>query len=175
MNNSTVKSIIYREATINDSLEVAKVHVRSWRESFAGIVPSTFLEKLSVERRAEVFAKRFSEAFYGMYVAEAEESGVIGFADYGEPRDDVAGYAAELYAIYLLPEYQGKGVGQALFQRVVEALVRSGKRSLYLLALEVSPYKSFYEKMGGRVVGHRPKELEGVTFDVLVYGWERIG
>jgi GNAT superfamily N-acetyltransferase len=154
---------------------VARVHVRSWRESFAGIVPSAFLDKMSVEQRTKAFAGRFSEASYGMFVAEAAESRVVGFADYGEPRDDVAGYEAELYAIYLLPEYQGRGVGQELFKRVVEALVRSGKRSLYLLALEVSPYKSFYEKMGGRVVGHMSKELEGVMFDVLVYGWERIG
>lgn len=175
MNNSPVKSIIYREATILDSTAVARVHVRSWRESFAGIVPQAFLDKMSVEQRTEVFARRFSDTSYGMYVAEAEESEVIGFADYGEPRDDVIGYEAELYAIYLLPEYQGRGVGQALFQRVVEALIRSGKKSLYLLALEVSPYKSFYEKMGGRVVERRRKELEGVTFDVLVYGWKRIG
>lgn len=175
MNNSPAEGVIYREATIADSPEVASVHVRSWRESFDGIVPRAFLDKMSVEQRTEAFAGRFSEASYGMYVAEAEESGVVGFADYGEPRDDVAGYEAELYAIYLLPEYQGRGVGQALFRRVVEALVGSGKRSLYLLALDVSPYKSFYEKIGGRVVGRRPKEIEGVAFDVSVYGWERIG
>jgi GNAT superfamily N-acetyltransferase len=175
MKNSPLESIVYREAVVADAPAVARVHVRSWRESFDGIVPQTFLDKMSVEQRTEAFAGRFSEAGYGMYVAEAEESGVVGFADYGDPRDDVAGYEAELYAIYLLPEYQGRGVGHALFRRVVDALVGSGKRSLCLLALEVSPYKSFYEKMGGRVIEHRPKEIEGVAFDVSVYGWERIG
>ncbi|HKR00525.1 MAG TPA: GNAT family N-acetyltransferase [Pyrinomonadaceae bacterium] len=174
MSDSRVESIIYREATVADSPAVARVHVRSWRESFAGIVPQSFLDKMSVEQRTEAFAKRFSEAFYGMYVAEAKGRGVVGFADYGEPRDDVKGYEAELFAIYLLPEYQGRGVGKELFRLITEALVKSGKNSLYLLALEVSPYRSFYEKLGGRMVEHRPKEIERVGFDVVMYGWDRI-
>lgn len=175
MSDPRVEGIIYREATTADCPAVAEVHVRSWRESFAGIVPQAFLDKMSVEQRAGAFAARFSDDAYRMYVAEAPGIGVVGFADCGAPRDDVGGFEAELYAIYLLPEYQGRGVGRELFGRVVEALVGSARRSMHLLALEVSPYRSFYEKLGGRVIGRRPKELEGVAFDVVVYGWDRIG
>lgn len=175
MNDSQAAGVSYREATAADAPAVARVHVRSWRESFAGVVPQAFLDKMSVERRTEAFAARFSEPGYGMHLAEAPGPGVVGFADYGEPRDDVAGYDAELYAIYLLPEYQGRGVGRELFRRVVASLVGAGRRSLYLLALEASPYRSFYEKLRGRVVERRTMELEGEPFGVLVYGWERIG
>lgn len=171
MNEVRIESITYREASIADCPAVARVHVRSWRESFVGIVPQSFLDKMSVEKRTEAFAGRFSDGSYKMYVAEAAGGDIVGFADFGEARDSVEGYEAELYAIYLAPEYQGKGVGAGLFKRVVDALVRSGKRSLYLLALEVSPYRSFYEKMGGRVIGSMEKEIEGVMFNVLVYGW----
>jgi GNAT superfamily N-acetyltransferase len=172
--NSRVESLTYREATIADCPGVASVHVRSWRESFTGIVPQAFLDRMSVEQRTTAFAARFSDPAYKMYVAEDEVGGIVGFADCGEPRDDVAGYDAELFAIYLLPEYQGKGVGRELFRRVVETLIGCGKRSLYLLALEVSPYRSFYEKLGGRVSERRQKEIEGIVFNVLVYGWEKI-
>ncbi|HKX28220.1 MAG TPA: GNAT family N-acetyltransferase [Blastocatellia bacterium] len=169
-----MESIVYREGSIADCPAVAAVHVRSWRESFAGIVPPSFLDRITVERRTEAFARRFSDDSYRMYVAEAAGAGLIGFADFGEPRDDLDGYEAELYAIYLLPEYQGRGVGGRLFRLVIEALVESGKRSVYLLALEVSPYRPFYEKMGGRVIESSRKELEGMVFNVLAYGWRKL-
>lgn len=164
--------IHYREATVADCASVAEVHVRSWRESFAGLVPQTFLERMSVERRARAFGERFADGSYRMFVAEVPGRGVVGFADCGPPRESVGAYEAELYAIYLLPEFQGHGVGGKLFGMVVEELVRRGKGSMYLLALEVSPYRRFYEKMGGRAAGRKQTTLDGVTFDALVYGWE---
>jgi hypothetical protein len=52
--------ITFREANITDVLAVAKVHIQSWRESFAGIVPQTYLDKMSVENRAKAFEKGFT-------------------------------------------------------------------------------------------------------------------
>ena len=175
MRNPHAEKFNYREATAADTPAVARIHVRSTRESFSGIMPQSFLDNMSVETRAKAFAERFSMADYKMYVAEGEQSGIVGFADFGEPRDNIDGYEAELYAIYLLPEFQGRGIGAVLFRRVVEDLVKRGVSTLYLLALGESPYRSFYEKVGGRVIGSRQKEIEGVSFDVVVYGWERLG
>ena len=154
---------------------MARVHVRSWRESFAGVVPQSFLDKMSVEVRAKAFEEGFSAPCYRMYVAEVPGQGVIGFADFGGAREAVGGYEGELYAIYLLPEFQRKGVGERLFRQGVEFLRRGGKSSMYLLVLEVSPYRKFYEKMGGRVVGRKEMEIEGAAYDELIYGWDSLG
>ena len=175
MSDARIASISFREATFADSLAVARVHVQSWQESFAGIVPQTFLDKMSVEKRAEAFEKGFSAPFYKMYVAEAAEHTIIGFADFGESREDIDAYDGELYAIYLLPEFQRRGVGTKLFDLGVEFLRGSGKDSMYLLALALSPYRSFYEKLGGQVVGRKQIEIEGVMYGELVYGWPNLG
>ncbi len=45
---------------------------------------------------------------------------------------------------------------------------------MYLYALEVSPYRAFYKKMGGKVIGKKQSEIEGIPFDELVYGWDRL-
>jgi hypothetical protein len=50
MSNMQIANAIIREATIADCPAVAEVRVRSWRESFAGIVTLPFLDKMSVEK-----------------------------------------------------------------------------------------------------------------------------
>ena len=175
MSDLRIASVSFRAATVADCAAVAEVHVRSWRESFAGIVPQSFLDGMSVERRAAAFAEGFGAESYRMYVAEAGGRGVVGFADFGAAREDIDAYEGELYAIYLLPEFQRQGVGERLFRLGVEFLVGRGMGSAYLLALEVSPYRRFYGKMGGRVVGRKRVEIEGVAYDELVYGWDDLG
>jgi ribosomal protein S18 acetylase RimI-like enzyme len=172
MNDLDGPNISYREATVSDCVAVARTHVESWRQSFVGIVPQTFLDKMSVENRSKAFEKRFSEDSYKMYVAE--ERGVIGFVDFGEPREIIDTYEAELFAIYLLPEFHRKGIGGRLFNLCIDNLVMNGKSSMYLFALEVSQYKSFYEKKGGKVVGRKQIEIESIMFDELVYGWNSL-
>ena len=169
-----IPDIQYREGAIHDATVVAEVLVASWKESFAGIVPDEFLEKLTVEELAKRFRDRFAGNFYKMFVAETSGKRIVGFADVGPPRHDVGPYDAELHSIFLLHEVQGKGVGRELFQRVKEFVISQGKTSMYLLGLEVSPYRPFYEKMGGQVVAKHKVTLEGIDFDALAYGWERL-
>lgn len=174
MSGPPVHNVRFREATIADCSAVARVHVRSWQESFAGIVPQIFLDGMSVERRARAFEEGFAAPSYKMYVAESAGHGVIGFVDCGAPRENVGAYAGELYAVYILPEFQRRGVGQKLFNLAAESLAGEGRCSMYLYALEASPYRSFYEKMGGKVVGRKQVEMVGARFDELVYGWDSL-
>ena len=168
------QAIHIREATPDDLPAIAKVHVLSWKQSFVGIVPDAFLDQLTIENRIEAFGKRFGEPHYQMYVAELGDVGVIGFADVGDPRYDVGEYDAELYAIYLFHQFQGKGIGALLFERIKQFLIEQEKNTMYLLALEVSPYRPFYEKMGGKLVGERPVKLMDIDFNAVVYGWESL-
>ncbi|MGA9995338.1 MAG: GNAT family N-acetyltransferase [Pyrinomonadaceae bacterium] len=172
---SEAPAIIYREATAADSYAVAQVQVHSWQESFKGLVPQSFLDGMSVEQRAEAFLKRAENGFYKMFLAEAQGRGVVGFMDIGRSRDSQQPYEAELYAIYILKEFQRMGIGRRLFNLGVEAALAVGMNSMYLIALEVSPYKSFYEKLGGRRAGKRAIVLAGVEYSALVYSWDKLG
>ena len=87
--------ITFREATIADVLAVAKVHIQSWRESFTGIVPQTYLDKMSVENRAKAFENGFAVDFYKMCVADTQEYGIVGFADFGKIRGNQSKFEAE--------------------------------------------------------------------------------
>ena len=168
-------SFTYRRATIEDVPQVARVHVLSWQQSFVGIAPQDFLDAMSVEKRTKDFSERFYEEDYRMFVAVAPDGTIAGFVDFGKARHDMPGYDTELFAIYLLPELKGKGVGAELFRYGVRDLAARGFRRMYLQALSASPYRNFYEKMGGRIIGESVYRLSAEDYETVFYGWEDVG
>lgn len=167
--------VIFREATAEDIPQIAKVHVESWQRSFAGIAPQDFLEKMSVEKREEVFRKRFSDVSYKMLVAEDPAKGIVGFADFGKPRLEGVNFETQIYSFYFLKEFQHKGLGSELFKRCIQEIIDRGFSSVCLDSLEASPYRKFYEKMGGSVVGSDGHKLDDVDFPTVIYGWHDLG
>jgi len=166
--------ITFREATVADCEEVARVHVLAWQGSFQGVVPQAFLDRMSAVQRAEAFSEGFLAPFYKMYVAEAAGCGIIGFADFGKPRGEIEGYDGELYSIYILPEFQRRGIGQRLVNLGAQFLLANGRQSMYLLTLESSPYRKFYDKLGGHVVRQKQIHIDGLAYTELIYGWPEI-
>lgn len=166
------QKIIYREARAEDIPQIARVHVESWQKSFAGITPQEHLDKMSVENRIGKFEQAFAQnSFYKMFVAETTEKKIVGFADFGESHGDKR-FDAQIYAIYFLPEFQRKGIGGNLFRLCQREMAAHGFKSMCLDTLEISPYRGFYEKMGGRAVGESKHSLAGIEFKTLIYGWE---
>lgn len=49
----------FREANIGDAPGIAKVHVDSWRSTYKGIIPQSFLDGLSYEQRTKLWEKIF--------------------------------------------------------------------------------------------------------------------
>jgi 3-deoxy-manno-octulosonate cytidylyltransferase (CMP-KDO synthetase) len=162
-----------RHGNYEDMPRVAQVHVESWQRSFAGIAPGDYLNAMSVEKRLEVFRTRRCEENYEMFVAEHPEAGIVGFADLGTPVL-AGGFDAQIFSFYFLPEFQRRGFGKRLFGRITERLRANGVKSLCLDSLELSPYRAFYEKHGGKVVGQDSHKLGDEEFATVIYGWEDI-
>ena len=78
----------------------------------------------------------------------AKDAGrVIGFAAYGPYRDSGLREAGEVYAIYILREYYGKGVGYALMNAAVERL--KGYSAIAVWVLEGNRRAiRFYQRYG---------------------------
>ena len=162
-----------RPVTREDLPRVAAVHVESWQRSFAGIVPDDFLSAMSVEKRLKAYSDRECGGSYQMLVAEHPDEGIVGFGDFGKPTLP-GGHDAQIFSFYFLPEFQRKGLGERLFRRCVERIAREGHRSLCLDSLEVSPYRTFYDKMGGKIVGRDSHKLGDADFETVIYGWDNI-
>jgi GNAT superfamily N-acetyltransferase len=162
-----------RPATPADARSIASVHVQSWREAYAGIVPARFLDTLSVERRTmmwlEITTTRAEDSF--VYVAEDATAGIVGFASGGAQRDKAIDYEGEVYALYLLQSHQKQGIGRRLLQAVTERLRAEGYQSILIWVLAQNTARHFYEKMGGVYVAEKEIEVGCAMLPEVAYGW----
>jgi GNAT superfamily N-acetyltransferase len=82
---------------------------------------------------------------------------VVGFLSTGPPRDeDVPLPAAEIYAIYVLPEAWRRGAGSALLNTAVDHWRTRGAAALVLWVLEANARgRAFYDALGWQADGRR--------------------
>jgi GNAT superfamily N-acetyltransferase len=171
--------MIIREAMPADAPAIARVHVDSWRTTYRGFVPEDYLSKLSYEARERFWdrilaAKGTGETQF-VFVAVDEAGQIGGFADGGKPiNEGDTAFASELYAIYLLKEYQGQGLGRRLVQALAGKLHAAGFGSLMLWVMDGNPAEHFYQRLGGKPLGSKPVEIGGVTVQEIAYGWPDI-
>ncbi len=167
---------LIRKAGVTDATAIAKVHVDTWRSSYRGIVPDSVLDGLSYDDREARWRERLSGRSRGFLVAEDDAGDVVGFAWGGSQRSGVPEYAGELYVLYVLPDRQRQGVGRLLTASVAGELVERGMRSMLVWALADSPYRRFYESLGGRLLDKQGlHSSNGVELPVVAYGWADLG
>jgi GNAT superfamily N-acetyltransferase len=162
-----------RAAYPSDAAAIAKVHVDSWRTTYRGIVPDDFLAALSYEQRERMWRGILSLSSRSSFVYVAEDSGgqIVGFASGGPVRDTDSDYTSELYAIYLLQDYQRHGLGRQLIATVVQQLTRAGMPSLLVWVLADNPARRFYETLGGQYVYDKQVSIGNAQLVEVAYGW----
>src|SRR5579859_5336813 len=140
--------ISIRAAVASDAGAIARVHVESWRTTYAGIVPDAYLAGLDETLRTQLWREWLGS---GASVLVAERGGVVvGFAHAGKIREAVETSDAELYSLYLLIEVQGRGMGLALLKGMAVLLGEQGFKSLAVWVLERNRSREFYERNGAR-------------------------
>jgi GNAT superfamily N-acetyltransferase len=165
-----------RTATVHDAAAIAKVHVESWRTTYQGIVPDDFLAHLSSAQREQFWRQVLTESGGRtiVYVAEDAQGTIVGFASGGPERSGDPVYTGELYAIYLLAQHQGKGMGRHLVISLVHRLLQEGMRGLLLWVLAANPARKFYERLGGQLVYEKIVTIGGVALLEVAYGWRDV-
>lgn len=117
-----------RKAVLTDTKGIAKVHVDSWKTTYTNIVPDEYLNNLTYVRREQLWLTAIPKG--GIYVAENSRGEIVGFSSGGKERSGkYNGYDGELYAIYILKEYQKQGIGKALIKPIIKELNRMGLNS----------------------------------------------
>ncbi|MBP7648671.1 MAG: GNAT family N-acetyltransferase [Phenylobacterium sp.] len=158
-----------------DAQALAEVHVTSWRETYRGLLPDSFLDRMSVP----VTARRFSKSLVApaereITLAAADRSGIVGYAAGGPSRIRLTG-EAEITTLYVLRAHQGHDLGRRLLTAAARVFADQGARSLMISVLRDNfPARGFYEHLGGQADTPRKEPGPGGLMYEVSYRWPDI-
>ena len=159
---------IVRRAVGGDAQAIAQVGVQGWQAAYRGLLPDEFLSGLSVDARAVAWGEaleRDPEGKAPAWVAERNDR-IVGYVSSGPPRDeDVPLPAAEIYAVYVLPEAWRTGVGRTLLAAATAEWRSRRVETMVLWVMEGNTRgRRFYEAMGWVADGGRQEiDLGGIA------------
>lgn len=151
----TREGLQVRDARSEDARGIARVHVDSWRETYAGVFNERFFTDEVFEQRATFWGRHLAlDPRPGRMFVALEEGQVIGFANAGESvgPDAEHGFPAArpltLFTMYVLACGHGSGAGQALH----DAVIGRAPAQLWVLK-DNSRASAFYQRNGFRFDG----------------------
>ena len=169
-----------RKAKRGDESEIAKVHVDSWRSTYTGLIPDSFLTSLTVENKTFLWTEAIQQMDKTVgqkiiFVCEDSLGKIIGFIAGGAEREANCGFDAELYALYLYKDQQKKGLGRLLTIELIRWLIKFGYKKMRVWVLENNPSSIFYQKMGAKILPHTKNiEFDGRVQNEIAYGWDNL-
>lgn len=145
--------VLIRRARREDARAIAEVHLRSWQQTYQGLLSAGYLVGLEqkLERRVDWFAQAIADATPVIHVAE-RAGRLLGFCSCGASRDeDVPAATGELMAIYLAAEGWGQGIGSRLWSHARQELQDAGYRAVTAWVLDGNVRATrFYRNAGFR-------------------------
>ncbi len=105
------------------------------------------------------------------YSVACQDKIVAGFASWGPGRDPGFSVPCELYAIYLRPGYERRGIGRRLFESVLSDVTSAESPGLYLTALAINPCRAFYRRLGGAEIPAPSIRLGSGLYDQVGFLW----
>ena len=158
-----IGDLVLREATIVDLRPLAELHVRTFNETHVG----PFGSGPTYATREWQWREKLSEtdAVHFVLVLETAAKQLVGFI-WCHPTKDNPQWAARLNKIYLLREYQRRGLGKRMVAAAVDRLVENGLTSMALFTeTDNEPACNFYEQLGGERQLDEQGQFGGM------YGW----
>ena len=138
-----------------DIKQVQDIAQTSWHATYEGIIPREVQDKfLKMAYNDDMIKRRLKQSI--MFVVEVEDK-IVGFANYTPVNQDGR---TELTAIYLYPDYQGKGIGTALLEEGIQRL--NGVQEIHLNVEKNNRIgMNFYEAKGFREVSEFDDDFDG--------------
>jgi L-amino acid N-acyltransferase YncA len=166
--------VTIRAARPADGPAIGRVYVETWRTTYAGMVPDSVLLEMNEEIQGARWAGLIERERELVKVAEDARAGVVGLASGGRARRS-SGFAAEIFTLYVQPDFQGAGIGRGMVANMFRSFRAGGLNSAVIWVLASNPSRFFYEVLGGSRVGEREERLRGVDLPEIGYGWRDLG
>ncbi|MBR5599192.1 MAG: GNAT family N-acetyltransferase [Alphaproteobacteria bacterium] len=161
-----------RIALPNDAKKIAEINIKTWRICYKGMLPEELLKNRDITEERILRIHQEIQSCDKIYIVAEINGEVVGYCYGGNKRDNDYPFKYEIFAIYVLSEFQNQGVGKALFDEFKKII---NNTSFYLYALKQNiKAHNFYQKQGGK---EQPKyerviqTKEGIKIEEVLYSF----
>ena len=166
---------IIRKKEIKDCAAVEKITTICWQSTYRGIINDPFLDFIATneEERTNNAIATIDRTDKITYVLELNNN-VIGFTILGKSSYNEYNDIGEIFALYILPEYQHLGYGNALVQKGLHELHKLGYKNAIIGCLSKNKSNEFYKRIGGKLIGTRPflKTMDNLEENIYLFNIE---
>ncbi|GHA52547.1 GNAT family N-acetyltransferase [Photobacterium aphoticum] len=158
-----------RKAVLDDVNNIAHIHVKSWAYAYKGLMPDSFIESYTLEKRQTLWSNIIGRNLADVLVVDGE-AGLAGFLCFGQPKTLKGTDVYELSSIYIDPANVRQGIGQALYNECERMLRTLKAQRVTLWALDSNERAlHFYTQQGFIPTGEISKECAN---DVILHDIE---
>ena len=137
--------IIKTIETEEEIIGMAYVHFKSWEETYMNILGSDFFKNRSFEQQLERTRKSLESG--DLALIAIQDNKIVGFITYGQSKDKDLDNCGEIYALYVLKDYQHQGIGSSLIKRALDDL--RGFNGVFLWVFKDNKNAfAFYKRFG---------------------------
>ncbi len=160
-----------RPATKEDALAIATVQYHGWQHTYHGIINQAYLDSLSIEKGVDFTKRLLASTQPVTIVMENTEGAVIGYISGGKNRAEELPCDGEIYALYVLKQYHGHGLGKQLFIEAVAQLLKRGYQSVCVFVLKDNPAVGFYKSFKPNLEVTVKASIGNEKYKELGLGW----
>jgi|SRR5690606_36767649 len=151
-----------------DCWRLAELHVASWKDAYEGILPKTYLDSLSVEKRSQDWETLLGSG-ESKVLLHFDGGHLVGFGALCPSRDDDGEESGEVSALYYAKSAWGTGLAAELMELIQKELKNDGFSRITLWVLrENARAQAFYRKFAFVADGTKRKlERDSVTIEEI--------
>lgn len=145
-----------RMARRRDLAELARLHARSWRDSYRGLLPDDYLDNQIDQEMHRHWTEARIEPDDLVLVAEQQNGGILGFiAVWCRPDPFIDN-------LHVATDGRSQGVGTRLMAAAARCLLERGQSTAFLWVFEDNRRAvAFYERLGGKRTDRMIKPVFG--------------
>lgn len=153
---------VIRKAVPEDAETIIDINIEVWNTTYKGLIPQEVIDKLQSKNPERIIRNQNSiQEKQNTFVAEIDGK-IVGYHTFGKTRDKNFEDAGEIYAGYILDNYQGLGLGRKMAVACMKELLERGYTKLVTKCLDGNTANEFHKSLGGVFVGQSTFEPMGI-------------
>jgi len=163
--------ITIRRAIPADATPIARLHVKTWRETYAAIAPEAAVRVLDLPYRHAVWVKMLEQGTRTILVAERAGT-IAAIGSSGSATTPELEPHGEINYLYVDAAHARHGIGRRMMAALAADLRTRGFTSVALGVVAANKAATaFYERLGGQCIGHYTDPGPHWRSENLVYVW----